>query len=117
MPAQTDPYDPKAPLEPRVRSYLAANCAQCHIMSGGGNSAMDFDLGNSLEGLKIVKQVPQHWTFDIEKPLLVAPGEPDRSVLYRRISQREEAAMPPLAINRVDQRAAQLFRAWILQLK
>ena len=117
VPAQVNPYDTSAPLERRVRSYLAANCAQCHVMSGGGNSAIDFDFSNSLAGLKIVGQKPQHWPFDIERPLLIAPGEPARSVLYRRISQREEAAMPPLAINRVDQKAAELFRTWILQLK
>ena len=117
VPAQVDPYDASAPVEKRVRSYLAANCAQCHVMSGGGNSAIDFDYSNSLEGLKLVGQKPQHWPFDIERPLLIAPGDPNRSVLYRRISQREEAAMPPLAINRVDQKAAEMFRAWILQLK
>jgi hypothetical protein len=117
MPAEVNPYDVSAPLEARVRSYLSANCAHCHVMSGGGNSSMEFDFFNRLSDLRIIDASPQHWTFDIDRPKLVAPGDPDRSVLYRRLSQREEAAMPPLAINRVDQQAADLFKAWILSLK
>ncbi len=114
---QPDPYDASAPLEARVRSYLTANCAQCHIMSGGGNSAMEFDFFRRLEDFKMVNEAPQHWNFDIEGAKIVAPGHPEKSILYKRLSQKEQGGMPPIALNRVDPAAADLIRDWILSLK
>ncbi len=116
LPAQVSPSDTTRPLENRVRSYLAANCAQCHIPAGGGNAAMDLDLATTLANTGLMAK-PQHWTFDVEDPLIITPGVPERSVLWRRISQREEAPMPPLAVNEVDTEFVQLLGAWIRSLK
>jgi hypothetical protein len=78
---------------------------------------MDLDLGTPLANTGILNAKPQHWTFEIEDPRIIAPGFPERSVLWRRVSQREEAPMPPLAVNETDQSFADLLAKWIRSLK
>jgi hypothetical protein len=58
-----------------------------------------------------------HHTYGISDARLIAPGEPDRSVLFRRVSQRGAGQMPPLSSNLVDPDAVQLLRDWIADMK
>jgi uncharacterized repeat protein (TIGR03806 family) len=111
-----DPYDKKQDLTARVRSYLHSNCAQCHVMSGGGNAQMELEFTNSLEEMKIINVKPVHDTFGLEDARLVAPGHPERSVLLHRISHRGKGHMPPLATRVVDEGMVETIREWILQL-
>jgi putative heme-binding domain-containing protein len=67
--------------------------------------------------MNIVGIPPQHDTFAMANALLIAPGEPERSVLYQRLSRRGRGQMPPLVSNRIDEEAVQLFREWISGLK
>ena len=48
---------------------------------------------------------------------IVAPGDPSRSILLQRITRRGPGQMPPLASAVVDERSAELLRAWIAGLK
>jgi uncharacterized repeat protein (TIGR03806 family) len=112
-----NPYDEKQPLEARVRSYLDTNCAPCHIEAGGGNSTIQLNSGPPLEKMRLVSAHPRHATFGIPSALLVAPGNPERSILYQRISRRGSGQMPPLVSRKVDEAAAGLFRDWIRSLK
>lgn len=114
-----NPYDEKEPLEARARSYLHANCAHCHVGAGGGNSQFDLELGHDLAKLKLIGEKPLHHKFGIADPLLIAPGEPERSVLLHRISHRGEKSgqMPQLATSVVDEAAVKLFREWIKEVK
>ncbi|MEX2120529.1 MAG: PQQ-dependent sugar dehydrogenase [Pirellulales bacterium] len=116
-PALVDPYDPQADLTLRVRSYLHANCAQCHVEAGGGNAQMQLAWSTPLDKMKLINVPPVHHTFDLAEPRLVAPGDPSRSVLLHRISIRDRGQMPQLATSVVDEQAVQLFREWIQGLK
>jgi hypothetical protein len=60
---------------------------------------------------------PQHHTFGIDGAKLVANGEPEKSVLLRRVSMREAGQMPPLASSVVDQKAVAMLREWIAKRK
>jgi glucose/arabinose dehydrogenase/mono/diheme cytochrome c family protein len=112
-----DPYDGAADLNERARSYLHANCAQCHVMAGGGNSAIDLYVRTPRENMQLIGVKPQHDTFGLRDALLVAPGEPERSVLHYRVSKRGPGQMPPLASSVVDEQAAKLLADWIRQMK
>jgi hypothetical protein len=112
-----DPYDDKAPLNLRARSYLHANCAQCHVGAGGGNAQIELDFHTALSNMRLKNEKPLHHTFGIADARLVAPGDPDRSILLERISRRGEGQMPQLATSLVDQRAVDMLREWILSLK
>jgi glucose/arabinose dehydrogenase len=108
-----DPYDPTQPVDLRARSYLHANCAQCHVEAGGGNAQMELEFTTPLDKMRLVDVKPLHHTFGIADARLVAPGCPERSVLLRRVSHRDEGHMPPLATSTVDREAVQVLHDWI----
>ena len=112
-----DPQDGAQDLAARARSYLHVNCSACHVEAGGGNSKMDLTFTAAKERVNLISARPQHDTFGIDNAMLVAPGDPGRSVLVHRLSQRGRGQMPPLVSTRVDERAVQLMRDWIAQLK
>jgi uncharacterized repeat protein (TIGR03806 family) len=111
-----NPYDPKAALESRVRSYLHVNCSTCHVKEGGGNARMELDLDTPRNKMGLIDAVPDHARFDLPDARLVAPGSPERSVLYRRITVRGTDQMPPLVSTEVDHTALKLIADWIRRL-
>lgn len=111
-----NPYDEAKPVEARARSYLQVNCAQCHVLAGGGNAQFDIAISTPLSQMKLLNVRPQHHTFGIENAQLIAPGDPNRSVLLHRISHRRQGHMPPLATSLVDAQAVNLIRQWITEL-
>ena len=113
----TDPWDETADLEARARAYLHVNCSVCHVAAGGGNAKMELGVTTPREKTNLIGARPQHDTFGMANAMLVAPGEPDRSVILRRLSQRGRGQMPPLVSRHVDERAVELMRRWIASLK
>jgi uncharacterized repeat protein (TIGR03806 family) len=111
-----NPYDAKADLDARARSYLHSNCAQCHVEAGGGNAQMQLEFKTKLVKANIVHQKPLHHQFEMQDPRLVAPGHPERSVLLHRIANRGAGHMPPLATSVVDREAVDLIRKWIADM-
>lgn len=112
-----DPRDSSQDLERRARTYLQVNCSVCHVDAGGGNAKMVLTLATPREKMGLLDARPQHDTFGISNAMLVAPGDPDRSALLRRLSVRGRGQMPPLVTNQVDDQAVTLLRDWIAQLK
>ena len=115
-PRLVNPYDASQELEARARSYLHANCAACHVETGGGNSRIRLSIGQKREEMQLVDVYPQHQTFGLPAALLVAPGEPQRSVLYHRIARRGPGQMPPRGTYLVDHKAVELIHDWIAKL-
>jgi glucose/arabinose dehydrogenase/mono/diheme cytochrome c family protein len=115
--ALVDPSDRSKSLEARARSYLHANCAQCHVEAGGGNALMELESHQPRAGMRVVGVKPQHDTFGVEGAKLIEPGHPEKSVLYLRVSRRGQGQMPPLASAEVDREAVQLIHDWIKSLK
>ena len=64
-------------------------------------------------GCRLIDEVPIHDRFDIADARLVAPGSPERSVLYQRISRRGTGQMPPLVSTEVDRDAVEMIADWI----
>src|SRR5258708_380187 len=83
----------------------------------GGNSAFDLHFNTKIDRMKLIDAKPVHDAFGITDPRLVAPGAPERSILFHRISLRGPGQMPPLATRIVDDRAAALLREWIQSLR
>ena len=112
-----DPYDRRQDVALRARSFLHANCAQCHVEAGGGNAQMQLEFATELAKTKVVDVPPVHNPFGLPDAKLVAPGHPERSVLLYRMSHRAEGHMPPLATTQVDTEAVELMREWIRTMK
>ncbi len=112
-----DPYDKNLDLEARARSYLHVNCSVCHVATGGGNSKMQLIFGAQRAEMKVIGERPQHDTFGIADAMLIAPGDPNRSILYQRLARRGRGQMPPVVIASIDEQALALFRDWIGGMK
>lgn len=112
-----DPHDERASLDSRVRSYLHANCYQCHVRAGGGNALFDLEFSTSLEKTRTIGVRPLHQDLGLTNPQLIKPGDPDASVLYKRFAVRGQGQMPPLATSVIDKQAAKLLHQWIRTMK
>ncbi|HEX7081365.1 MAG TPA: PQQ-dependent sugar dehydrogenase, partial [Gammaproteobacteria bacterium] len=115
--ALADPYDAAAPLDARARAYLHTNCAQCHREGGLAPVALDLRYDVRLAETGACDALPQAGDLGLGAGArIIAPGEPERSVLLGRLERRDAYAMPPLASNVVDAEGAALIREWIASL-
>jgi len=116
LPKYVNPYDTKAELTNRARTYLQVNCSICHVADGGGNSLIELDYKNTLEATKTVGARPVQGTFNISDAMIIAPGDPLRSVMYYRLSSLGGARMPRVGSRVIDERALDLFYDWISKM-
>lgn len=112
-----NPYDKTQDITQRARSYLHVNCSSCHVEAGGGNARMELEFHRDVKDMRLVSARPQHVTFDITNAMLVAPGEPRRSVLMQRVSRRGPGQMPPLVSRQIDHDAVELIQSWIASME
>jgi uncharacterized repeat protein (TIGR03806 family) len=103
--------DSTAPLQLRVRSYLDANCSQCH-RPGGAEAFFDARFDTPLKDQGIING-PVADALGISGAKIVVPGDPGKSVLFRRVNLVGELQMPPLAKNVLDQKAVSVIAEWI----
>jgi glucose/arabinose dehydrogenase len=111
------PSDKGADVEARARAYLHANCAQCHVEAGGGNAMIDLEFTTPREKMKLIGVKALHPAFGLDDGKLVVPGDPEKSLLLRRLATRGAGQMPPLATTEVDHEAVELLREWIAGMK
>ncbi len=116
LPKLTNPKDTSQTLENRVRSYLHANCANCHVKEGGGNSKITLAINRPLDKAGIVNTVPAHDSFGIPGAKLIKPSDPQGSILLQRMKRRGRGQMPPLGTSVVDADAVSMITQWINQM-
>jgi uncharacterized repeat protein (TIGR03806 family) len=106
--------DESASLEDRARSYLDANCSQCHRPGG---TILTFDTRydtplpeqNLLDASVLIDE-------GIDRARLVAPHDIWRSIAFMRVNTLEAFKMPPLARGVIDEGGVALLRRWIQSL-
>jgi uncharacterized repeat protein (TIGR03806 family) len=101
-------------LEDRARSYLDANCANCHRPRGTvAYFDARYDTPLAQQGL-----IDGHILIDerIDNPRVIAPNDIWRSILFMRTDTTEAFKMPPLARNEIDEAGMKLLRQWIESL-
>ena len=105
--------DATAPLTERARSYLDANCANCHRPGNIIRATFDarFDTPLSRQGLLDVPTVSD--SLSLPDPRVIACGDVGRSMMAQRMRRTDKSRMPPLASAVVDQAALDLLQRWI----
>ncbi|WP_414661056.1 PQQ-dependent sugar dehydrogenase [Horticoccus sp. 23ND18S-11] len=115
LPALAPAEDLAQSLERRARSYVDANCAQCHQPGGtalghwDARSATPLILAGLLNGPLIDNG------GDAANRLIV-PGDPGHSRLLQRAALRGPGQMPPIGTHERDLAGESLLRAWITAL-
>ncbi len=110
--------DDSQPLELRVRSYFDINCAHCHSDEGYCNyRPMRFAFYRTDDQSKMGVCVDADEVFDASLTKIIEPGNPNRSILFYRISTVEESLrMPILARTLKHEEGVQLIEEWINSL-
>ncbi len=116
-PGMPNPLDHSADLEERARSYLDANCAQCHLPGGSTPVVMDLRYETPLAQTGTIDVTPQSATLGINNPAIIRSGDRHSSVLWKRLGTRGVHRMPPLGTERVDQAGLDMLGRWIDSLR
>jgi uncharacterized repeat protein (TIGR03806 family) len=114
LPRLANAVDTTRTLEDRARSYLDANCANCHRPQG---TVAFFDA-------RYDTPLPQQGLVDgrvlidqrIDGARVIAPNDRWRSILFMRANTTEAFKMPQLARNQIDGPGMNLLRQWIESL-
>ena len=108
-------------LEFRARSFLTANCAQCHQPGGPAARAVwDARITTTTAAANLINALPAN-NFGSPNNLIIAPQSPTNSILLTRLATRDlnnlpSLQMPPFASHLTNAAATQLITDWINSL-
>jgi len=112
LPALVPAGDTGRSLESRVRSYLAANCVQCHQPGGAARGNWDARPGTPTGEAGLINGALLNTGDDPLNRFLV-PGNPGASMVLHRLRGEGMTRMPPLGTSERDLAAEQLLTDWI----
>jgi len=111
LPALAAADDASRSLEDRARSYLDANCSQCHRPGGtvaNFDARYDTPLADQalIDGPVLIDQ-------GVDRPRVISPHDIWRSIAFMRVNSVGDIQMPPLARETIDTAGVNLLREWI----
>ena len=105
-----------APVDARARSYLHANCSMCHRPGTDSTFGVAIDLrfATAFKDTGICNVSPAKGDVGVGGAVLLAPGDPGKSVIVLRPSSTSSTwRMPPLASSIVHTDGVALLTSWI----
>ncbi len=110
------PANSRSSLESRVRSYLEANCSQCHQPGGFGRALWDARITTPMARAGIVNGGLSD-TMGDPAHRVIAPKSVEHSMILNRMTTLDPSRrMPPLGSSVVDVEGVELIREWINSL-
>ena len=106
------PTNEAVSLEYRSRSYVMANCVQCHVPGGPAPGFFDARIYRPISTVNLINGPLNNSGGDANNRVVV-PGDTGHSMLWRRISTNDATRMPPLGHTFVDFQAQTLLSRWI----
>jgi uncharacterized repeat protein (TIGR03806 family) len=101
-------------LQDRARSYLDANCSQCH-RPGGTVAYFDARYDTPLEKQQLING-PVLIDQGIDRPRIISPHDIWRSIAFMRVNTTGDIKMPPVARETIDTKGVTLLQDWITSL-
>ncbi|MGB6355964.1 MAG: chitobiase/beta-hexosaminidase C-terminal domain-containing protein [Steroidobacteraceae bacterium] len=114
LPTLAAPDDATRSIEDRARSYLDANCSQCH-RPGGTVAYFDARYSTPLEKQDLVGG-PVLIDQGIDRPRIISPHDIWRSIVIMRVNTNDDIRMPPVARETIDRNGVQLLEDWVMSL-
>jgi len=98
-------------LEDRARSYLDANCSQCHrpeqtVAYFDARYETPLEKQGLIDGPVLIDQ-------GIDRPRVIAPHDIWRSIAFMRVNSVGDIKMPPVGRETIDERGVALLKRWI----
>lgn len=116
LPRHVRPEETAFTLEARARSYLAVNCASCHMAGGTAPGNWDARAHLTLAQTGLINGLAVNAGSDPLNRLIVS-GDPVHSIVLNRMAATNGfTRMPPLGSNELDQPGIALIANWIQQL-
>jgi uncharacterized repeat protein (TIGR03806 family) len=106
--------DASRSLVDRARSYLDANCAQCH-RPGGTVAYFDARYDTPLAKQDLIDG-PVLIDQGIDRPRIISPHDIWRSIVIMRMNTNGDIRMPPLARETIDQKGVALLKEWVTSM-
>lgn len=116
LPKLAAPDDLTQSLEVRARSYLEANCVQCHATGGRAPRSWSARSSVPLASAGLVNGTVGT-TFGDTAFRTFAGGDPAHSMILNRIERSDTFRMPPVGRREVDPVGTELLRAYIHSLR
>lgn len=110
--ALAHPTNAAVSLEYRARSYLAANCSQCHQPGGTSQALWDARITSITASAGLVNGALLDNGGNASNRVLT-PGSVPNSMMLTRISTPGLLRMPPLDSNVLDTNGISLLSAWV----
>ena len=110
--ALASPTDAAVSVDYRVRSYLAANCAQCHQPGAVAQGNWDARVTTPLSQAGIINGTLSNNRGDPANRV-IEPGSVAHSMILTRIATAGSGRMPPLDSSVTDAGGVSLLTEWI----
>lgn len=112
LPKLPNPLSQDGTAESRARSYLHANCSNCH-RPPDGRTQIDLRFSTAFGATKTCDVKSTVEDFGIADAAIIKPGDPKKSIMSLRVHALDARRMPALGSKVVDDKGVLVLDTWI----